>query len=509
MISISVLMLIVVPLITAAIIPLFDIFNRNFKRIIVVLSSLIEFLIALNLLIGNFTRLKAQEITLMYNTGWGFPFYTIHLRLDSLGLLFSVFSSLTLCLIIIYSVTVKELKTAQQKGFYIMLFFVIAMMQGTILTGDILNIFIFFELMALISAPLIAYENNEISTDAAIKYIIYGLIGGVFFLLGIIFIWLNLNTLDMCEIAANFGQIAHGIQLSIIICFLLALFIKLGIFPFHFWIPLAHSACPSSISALLSGVILEIYLYIFLRIFWFVIGFNFIQNAGLDTFIMGLGLFSSLIGHFFALQADDIKRMLAFSTVGNIGLIMAVFALNTEVALYAGLLHVFAHMLMKATLFTGTGYLLKFTPSHFFKDFKGVAHKNNGVFISCIVAMLGMIGLPPLIGFISKWYIVLAFLETNHYIGTAVVILGSIISVIYYFRFVSYGYDSDIKNNFAEEEKTVNDFYNKNIVKYMIYIFAGLIVLTGVFCKILDIPLKAAIKVLMSAGNYLVLGLGG
>ncbi|MFW5998491.1 MAG: complex I subunit 5 family protein [Halanaerobiaceae bacterium] len=490
----SIIWLILIPLLTALLIPILNSYNKTLRNRFIILSAGLELGLAIFIFAFSFFSLKQDDLFLVYNLGNRSPFLTLNIALDSLGLIFVIMVALALFLIIIYSVTSREIKNEKEVSFYVLLFLVLSMMQGAVVTGNILNLFLFFEFMTVVSSPLIAYKLTQISTEAALKYLIYGLIGGIFFLLGIIFIWFNLNTLNMIEVANNFNQINFDIQITIIVCILLGLLIKLGIFPFHFWIPLAHSACPASISALLSGVILEVYLYIFARMFWYVIDFSILQQLGLGHFLLYLGLFSSMIGHIFALQADNVKRMLAFSSIGNIGIIVSVFSLNTELGLYAGLLHIISHLLMKSALFTGTGYLLKYSSGYNINDFKGVAYKQIGVFISCIMAMLGMIGLPPLIGFMSKWYILLAFLEENNYTGIFIVIVGSLISVIYYFRYVFSGFENISNKDKIESDS--RDFYQKKVAVLSIYVFVFFIVFSGIFIKVLDIPLKAAINVL-------------
>jgi multicomponent Na+:H+ antiporter subunit D len=301
-------------------------------------------------------------------------------------------------------------------------------------------------------------------------------------------------------------------QLTIIIFFLLALIIKLGIFPIHFWLPRAHSACPAPISALLSGVLLKVYLYIFMRLFWTMIAFDFLVELHLTAFVLDLALVSSLIGHVFALQTDDLKKMLAYSSIGHIGMILAVLLLNTEAAFYGGLLHIIAHMMMKSGLFLSSGYLLQTTSSHDINDLRGIGHKNRLVFIAFIIICLGTIGMPPLIGFVSKWYVLLAFLKARHFFGAFVVVAGSLIALIYYLRYISHAYGTvkEDGKSLQEELLSLKEFFSStNRMKSIIYIFTILIIVFGLGFKIFEMPVNTAIFELLNPKKYIELVLGG
>mgnify|MGYP006277074321 CR=1 FL=1 len=506
--SIYILLLILIPLITAFLIPLVDlILSNNFRRFLVLISAITELSISLFILIFNIDPLIKGDLLLNYHLGGWLPPLGINLAMDGLALIFSTLISVAIFLIMIYSIGF----IGHHEGkYYVLLFLVLGAMQGVILTGDIFNLYVFIELLTVTSAPLVAFNRNKKGTEAAIKYMFYGVIGGLFFFIGVILIYFNLGTLNMAEISNHFTEINYQMQLLIISIFLLSLLIKLGIYPFHFWLSKAHSACPGSISALLSGVLLKVYIYVFIRTFWFIIDYSVLQSVGIDKFIIYLTLLSCLLGHIFALQADDIKKMLAYSTIGHIGMIIAVLALNTSTGFYGGILHVISHLLMKSTLFLGVGYLLHFTQSHQIKDFDGVAYKNNKIFISFIIAALGMIGLPPIIGFFSKWYILLAFLEVGNYFGAVVVILGSLTAVVYYLRYVAHGYRlMEPEDNLEITNPLTKSFYREKAVNIIVYVFTFLVVSTGLFYRVFHLPITAIVNLIMNPENYIKLVLGG
>lgn len=503
--DLEILLLILTPLVTAFLIPLIDTIYKKIRKYLVFISTTFEFYLVIKIIVENYEKLKTGDMFLQYNLGGWITPYGINLVLDPVALFFSTLITFSLFFIIIYSIGF----IGHHEGkYYVLLFLIFAAMQGTILTGDLFNLYVFIELIAVTSAPLVAFKRNQKSTEAAIKYLIYGIIGGLFFFIGVILIYFSVGSLNMAEVAANFGEVEPKMQLFIISTFLVSFFIKLGIFPFHFWLPKAHSACPSSISALLSGVLLKVYLYTFIRILWTVLDYNIIVETGLDIFIIYISLFSSLLGHIFALQADDIKRMLAFSTIGHIGMITAALALNTEAGLYGGMLHIIAHLLMKSGLFLGVGYLIHYAAGHRIEDFTGMAYKHKGIFISIIAFSFGMIGIPPFIGFMSKWYILLAFLEADSFLGAALVIIGSLTAVVYYMRYIARAYqevrlEPKITDRGIFNKPIIATFYKEKIVLSVVFIFTFLIIAAGIGFKVFDIPLASAVAEIIDPQKYI------
>jgi len=489
-----ILFLILIPLITAFLIPLVDIIFKKIRKVIISLAALGELLLSLQLMITNYQAALTGELAIEYLLGGWSPSLGIILQLDNLSLVFSLLVSIGMCLIIVYSIGF----IGHHEGkYYVLLFLLMGAMQGVVLTGDIFNLYVFVELITITSAALVAFKRNREGTEAALKYIIYGVIGGLLFLIGVILVYFNVGSLNMTIVAERYNQVNTVMKATIAVLFLSSLFIKMGVFPFHYWLPKAHSACPSPVSAVLSGILLKVFLYIFIRLFWQVSGYGLFVGSGLNYFIIYLSLFSSAIGHLLALREDDIKRMLAFSTVGHMGMIIAVLGLNTPAGLFGGLLHVISHLLLKLTLFIIVGYLLQFTESHHIADFNGVAYRNRTVFIAFIIAALGMVGLPPLPGFFSKYYILQAFIETDQHLSAILLIILSIVSLFYYLRYIFRGYnllDYEKGTKPRKVRLVLSVFYRERIVTDVIYASTILVITSGVFYWLFKQPLLAAVR---------------
>jgi multicomponent Na+:H+ antiporter subunit D len=376
------------------------------------------------------------------------------------------------------------------------------------------NIYVFIEMLTITSGALIGFKRTQEASAAAIKYLIYNVLAGLLFFLGVLIIYFNLGTLNMADISQNFASLESGIQLFISAIFLTAILIKMGIFPFLFWLPKSYDTAPSPVTAVLSGVLSKVYLYIFIRIFWTVIGFETLEALNLNVLLLDLALLSSFLGHVFALQSNNIKRLLGYSSIGHIGMITAVIMLNTEAGFYGGLLHIISHMFMKAGLFVACGYLLQYTRSHAYQDFKGVGIRNRSVFIAFIALLLSMIGMPPLLGFASKWYVLMAFLEARSYFGAFIVIFGSLTAVIYYLRYIAKGFEEvkltedDLKEEIFSRP-LLSVLYREKIVSFITYAYTAIIVGFGLGFRFFDLPLRMSIESLMNVERYIELVLGG
>lgn len=509
--DIKILFLILVPLGTAFLIPLIDLINAKLRRFFVLLGILLESYLIITIITNNFQSLKEGEFFLQYYLGGWHPPLGITLAMDALSLLFVGITALSLLLVVVYSIGY----IGHHEGKYYVLYFLIAAASmGSLLTADLFNIYVFIEMLTITSGALIGFKRSQEASAAAIKYLLYNVLAGLLFFLGVLIVYFNLGTLNMAAVSQNFASLTAEVQLFISAIFLTSILIKMGIFPFLFWLPKSYDTAPSPVTAVLSGILSKVYLYIFIRVFWTVIGFDTIIALNLNVFLIDLALLSSFLGHVFALQSNNIKRLLGYSSIGHIGMITAVILLNTEAGFYGGILHIISHMFMKAGLFVACGYLLQYTRSHAYRDFKGVGLRNKSVFISFITLLLSMIGMPPLLGFTSKWYVLMAFLEARSYFGAFIVIFGSLTAVIYYLRYIAKGFEEirltedDLKEE-VFSRPLLSVLYREKIVSFITYAYTAIIIGFGIGFRFFDLPLEMSIDSIMNVERYIELVLGG
>ena len=497
------IILIITPIFTAFLIPLIGKWGKKKRKLLVISSNIIEMSLLISFVLTNFEKIKEGVFYLEYYLGDWIPPLGVIIKIDMFSLYFLVLTNILMFLLIFYSIGY----IGHHEGkYYVLIFIIWGAMQGVLLTGDIFNLYVMLELILITSAPLIAFKRNKEGSEAAIKYMFYGILGGLFIFTSIILIYYTLGTLNYNEISANFDTIPNDIKGLIVVLFLMGLFIKIGIFPLHFWLAKVQSASPTPISALISGVLINIYIYDYIRFFWDVFGFEVLKSLKLDLLIIYISILSSLVGYILALYEKDLKKVLAYSTMGHVGIIIATVTLNTKISLIAGLFYILGHSVMKISLFTTSGYLIQHTPSNYLEDFKGVAYKNILVFSGFVVAASGMVGFPPMIGFISRWFTIKSFIQSGYYLHPFIIIFGSLFAVVYYFRFIINGFRKIHLEKTFDFRLILSVLYRERLVIDISLIFVGLIIVFGLFYRIINIPIIEAVNSILSPvlKNYIL-----
>lgn len=369
---------------------------------------------------------------------------TILLRVDGISLLMAGCVLLLGTLVVVFSGSYMMEEVGEEK-YYAMLLAMMGLMIGLVTATDLFNLWVWFEGMAISSYLLVAfYREQSASLEAGMKYLVQSATGSVLVLMGIAMVLTQTGTLDMAEIAkaAAGSHVNHMALLAAGALFVIGFGVKVALVPMHTWLPDAHSQAPSGISAMLSGVVIEIGLIAMLRALSVLTGFT--SSWGLIFIVFGA--VNILYGNLLALRQTVIKRMLAYSSLSHIGYIL----LGLGIALYSGLalgaqgafFHLFNHMLMKGLAFLSVGALmygiLLQNNSHSslrIADLAGAAQKYPLVALTLSIAVLALGGMPPLSGFMSKWQIFVAGFQTQNpwIIGLMVFMaLNSVLSLAYY-----------------------------------------------------------------------------
>ncbi len=323
---------------------------------------------------------------------------------------------------------------------------------GITVTGDLFNMYVFIEITAISGYALIA-SRGGIALKASFVYLILGSIGACFFLLGIGFLYSVTGSLNMHDLSLLLPPLyGNRVVQAAFVFFLVGLSIKMALFPLHIWLPDAHAFAPSEISALLSGIIIEVCTYAFIRVCFSVFTLNFIKLLPLFDFLCWLAAIAMLYGSILAITQLNLKRMLAYSSVAHMGYIMLGVGLSTSTTfgLTPALMHILNHALMKACTFLVAGaFIYKFNLWDI-TDFRGLGRRMPYTTIAFILAALAMIGMPPSVGFVTKLYLVLACLEAGKFVFVAVIFFSALLIVFYFWRVIEYMYI-----RVEEEEKEV------------------------------------------------------
>jgi proton-translocating NADH-quinone oxidoreductase chain N len=365
----------------------------------------------------------------------------IGLVLDGVGLVLAATVLAVGTAVTLHSATYMAREVGEEK-YYAMLLAMIGVMIGLGCANDLFNLWVWFEAMSVSSYLLVAFYREEpASLEAGMKYLVQSAMGSVLVLMGIALVLAQTGTLALDKIKAA-AQAPSPVLLAAGALFLIGFGVKVAMVPMHTWLPDAHSQAPSGISAMLSGVVIEAGLVAMLRALIALIG----VTPSWGGFLMGFGALNMLYGNLLALKQEQVKRLLAFSSLSHVGYMLLGLGISFQVGQSAGaqgaFFHLFNHGLMKGLAFLAAGALLfavhLSVGSHsplLISDLNGAAKRYPMVAVSLSVALLALGGLPPLCGFMSKWQIFVAGFATHNALIASLVIfaaLNSVLSLAYY-----------------------------------------------------------------------------
>jgi multicomponent Na+:H+ antiporter subunit D len=313
---------------------------------------------------------------------------------------------------------------------------------GMCVTGDLFNLFVFLEICSLAAYALIAAGGRR-SLVAALRYLIIGSVAASMYLLGIGYLYVMTGSLNMADVATLLPPLLDspaGILAVVLIAAGLA--IKVALFPLHGWLPDTYSYTPAPVLGFIAAVMTKVSAYALYRIFYFVAEAAGPVSATLE--VLGwLAAAGILFGSIMAIAQRDFWRMLAYSSVGQVAYIILGLAIGNSLALIGAVLHIISHAVVKGLLFFIAGSIKWQTGTRRIADFAGLARQmplTMGIFL---VAAMSMIGVPPLIGFFGKWYLVLGSIEAGAWGFVAVLIISTLLTAVYFFRVIERVYELD------------------------------------------------------------------
>ena len=374
--------------------------------------------------------------------GWAPP-WGIEYVMDALNAYVLIVLLFLALVCAVYSKRNIEHELPQKRvSFYTIYQLLITGLCGITVTGDIFNMYVFIEIACLTAYALIA-SRGKIALRASFTYLVLGSIGACFFLLGIGFLYSVTGSLNMHDLSLLLPPLyGNRVVKAAFVFFIVGLSIKMALFPLHTWLPDAHAFAPSEISAMLSGIIIEVSTYAFIRVAFSVFTVDFIKLLPIFEILSWIAAIAIIIGSILAITQSNLKRMLAYSSVANMGNIMLAVGLSTSATHYPwnGLtpaaMHILNHALMKGCLFLVAGAFIYKANLWEIKDFQGVGRRMPYTSAAFVIAALSMIGVPPSVGFVSKLYIILASLEAKQFVFVAVLLLSSLLNLVYFWRVI-------------------------------------------------------------------------
>lgn len=407
----------------------------------------------------------------------------ITLNFDGISVLLSYVTVVLGILSVLFSIKYLE-KDAGQEKFYGLFLIMVGSIIGLVTSADLFNLWVWFELMAVSTYTLVAFYRNLPGTlEAGVKYMIQSAIGSVFVLLGIALVFGQTGTLSL-ETLRQTSQVGPGL-LAAGALFIVGFGIKSALVPLHTWLPDAHSQAPSGISAMLSGIVIEAGLVALLRVL------TALTNAThlWGPILLVVGAINMLVGNLMALRQDQIKRLLAYSSISHIGYMLAgigaAITFGSLTAAQGGFFHLLTHGLMKSLAFLSAGALLfslvlqrgehrPLTRA----DLHGASRKFPLEALAFSISVLALGGMPLMAGFMSKWQIFSAGITTHNPWMTALVIfmaLNSVLSLAYYAPLVNALYRREAP------ESTLSAKSNNWQITIPLVILAILVVIIGLY----------------------------
>lgn len=314
--------------------------------------------------------------------------------------------------------------------------------QGMIITGDLFNLFVFLEIGSLAGYALIAVGERA-SPIAAYRYLLVGATGASLYLLGLWFVYNLTGSLNMADVAGIIPTIDTSPALVIGISLMVTgIGVKMALWPLHGWLPDAYTLAPSTSSALIAPIGTKVGAYILIRLLFFVFGTGLVRDRlPITDVILWLSAIGIIAGSLLAIAQREMKRMLAYSSVAQVGYIGLGIGLANPVALIGALLHVVNHAVMKATLFLVAGNMRSRLGHSRIDRIDGAMRRAMPWTLAAFtVAALSMIGVPPTAGFFSKWYLVSGSIDDRMWIMVIVILASSLLNAVYFFRILENAY---------------------------------------------------------------------
>jgi multicomponent Na+:H+ antiporter subunit D len=353
----------------------------------------------------------------------------IHLALDGFSLLMLVAISLVGLCVGLFSIDYME-HYGDKATYYALLLIMLAGMNGLVLVTDLFQVYLFLEVAAIASYSLVAYGLGHDELEASFKYLMLSAVASALIVVSIAVIYGLTGSLGFEAVAAGLRSLEA--RYAVGICAALFIFgfgLKAALVPFHAWLPDAHPSAPAPISAVLSGLLIKVSgVYALTRILFSVLGLT----PALSTILMYLGIVSMVVAAFLALGQRDIKRMLAYSSISQVGYIILGIGLGTPLGILGALFHLFNHALAKSLLFLNSGSIQMSTGTRNLDEMGGLAKRMPWTAGTSIVGSLSIAGVPPLNGFWSKLIIILALVQARHWTFAVIAVLASVLTLWYY-----------------------------------------------------------------------------
>ena len=440
-------------------------FNRAQQlRLIMVIIFVVAIVMACLLGLMLFEILKGNTIHSAFLPQMA-PF-GLRLQVDGLSIVMALIGFLLWLAVSIYSINYIKINLV---SYYSLLLIVLGAVQGSVFAKDLISFYVFLEITAVATYFLIIHKRNIEALQAGYKYILMTLIGAFLILFSIILVYVDTGSYEVIMVTKSGGIIAP-------VLFLLGCFVKAGAAPLHIWLPDAHPAAPSPVSAFLSGMMIKIGVYGIIRFIFPILNFDLpATHFGelLSLLIMSIGVASMLIGVLLALLQTDVKRLLAYHSISQMGYILLGIGLGTKLGLAGGLYHLANHTMFKGLLFLCMGAVIYSTGTRELDNLGGLWKRMPITTSTCIVAALAISGIPPFNGFASKKVLAEAAANYN-YVLKFVMMITAALTFASFLKLISYTFFGELKKQLITVKEVPLLMQLPMIVLAILCVFLGI-----------------------------------
>lgn len=430
-------LLVTVPLLSALLVSITGWLNKRLCFPIAVAALSVSVCAALGLM----WRVLNEHVVHYHLGGWSPP-WGIAYRVDHLNaLVLAVVSVVALLNLIATQREVKEGFSEKIGAFYTLYILLVTGLFGIVVTGDAFNLYVLLEITSLTSYGLIAMGGDR-APLASLNYVYMGTIGACFYLLGIGYLYIVTGSLNMADIASILPGLYHSkvVLVAFLIC-MVGVWLKMAFFPLHAWLPNAYTYAPAPVTSLIAPLMTKVMIYVMIRLMLTVFTPQFTFSIlALKTTVVWLSVIAIFMGAIMALGARNVKKMLTYIIVAEVGYMVGGVWLGNRAGLTGAILHIANDALMTLCIFLAVGNVMYKVKGYSFDDFKGVFTKMPFTMMGFVAGALSIIGVPPTCGFFSKWYLIKGGLEAGHYGFVAALIFSSLVNVVLFFKIMEMGY---------------------------------------------------------------------
>ncbi len=378
--------------------------------------------------------------------GWPSPYGIVYV-VDYLSAFVMMFVSALGAIVLTYAPPSinREIPLSKHYLFYATYVLCLTGLLGMCITGDLFNVFVFLEISSLSSYALISLGKTRRAPLASLHYLIIGTVGATFFLIGIGLLYQMTGTLNMADIASRVQTVDGPRTMQVAFAFMtVGLAIKMAVFPLHTWLPNAYTYAPSSVTSFIAATATKVSVYAFIRLVYGIFTPEFAFEAlPLDQALMVFSLIGIFVASAAAIYQTNVKRLLAYSSVAQIGYMLLGISMANVGGLTAGISHMFNHALIKGGLFMVVGCFALRIGSVKLDDLRGAGKTMPLTSFAWVIGGLGLIGVPVTAGFISKWLLLTSVIEMQWWSVAVLMLISSLLAVVYVWRVVETLYFSE------------------------------------------------------------------